>query len=148
MTDSTQTSGRPSSRREFWITLAAFLALAIVASAALAWRQLQIRYHSYMLTRFGSQGGSDSIAAEPHFQTLFRLGAVRQGMSYDQVVAVLGEPCRDKQDLQRGERRCEWYAQSLPEGARFVWYVVIFGPDGKADLVPHMQDGRLQRGPL
>jgi hypothetical protein len=65
---------------------------------------------------------------------------VREGMTYEEVVAVLGRPQPDKGpgeedqlDKESGRRRCTWFA--MDSGEAYENYAVTFDPQGRADFV-------------
>ena len=132
---------RPSARLEITITVVAFLALGAVAAVVLSWRPVQISYHINQLRKLRADQATGRsvdvdklLAVDRQFQELFRLGAVRKGMTYEQATGILGKPDRELRYRDRGTRRCEW--ETIAGDGCYEGYIVTFGPDGGADFVP------------
>jgi hypothetical protein len=136
----TQTE-RPSARPEIIITVVAFLVLALIGGAALLWKPLLNSYDSYQLRKLrAAQGRTDlpKPGTDELFWGLLCNGALKKGMTYEQVVAIIGKPDRDLNYRDAGRRRCEWQVMDL--GRQMEAYVITFGPDGGADFVPYVYE--------
>ena len=95
-----------------------------------------IRCNIWELHRLRAEGWEHSDGSDECVCALVHLGALRPGLSYDEVVRVLGKPDWDGADPRTGERRGTWLTMDLGHGTDS--WVVTFGPDNRARFVPYI----------
>ena len=140
-TDQPATHGR--SLTGFYIGVG--VVAALVGLGVWQWTPMKVSYHAQSLRKLRTATATDALGrhfpadhlleADGHFRELFGLGAVREGMSYDEVTGILGKPDNIVRHPDRGARACKWNT-SADDGC-YEGYIVIFGPDDRADFVPH-----------
>lgn len=137
-----QPAKRARSLTGFYVVLG--IAAALAGLGFWLYTPMRVSYHLHSLRKLRTAGADAMgrhfapehlLEADGHFQELFRLGAVREGMSYDRVIGVIGEPDKVLRHRDDGARAYEW-GTAADDGCN-EGYVLIFGPDDRAEFVPH-----------
>lgn len=137
---------KPRLRRDILLGALVLLPVLLAALSLLLWKPVMIRYTVRDLRRLRARGsivpGTDECV-----NTLISLRAVRIGMTFEEVVRILGKPDEDfKPDNDKNlilipegfpcERWCEWFVHDT--GLQTEVYAVTFDAEGHASFVPYI----------
>jgi hypothetical protein len=136
----------PARRGMLGFYVAMGVLLAVVVPLAGNCGRIMLRRDASRLRELRASPAWPDVATDGLICGLFgRL--VREGMTYEEITAVLGKPqperCQfeaDRLDPASGRRRCTWFATD--EGGGGTEYTVTFDPTGRADFVPRILNWR------